>query len=277
MRVWFITGVSTGLGRALAETALTKGDTVVGTVRDPAARSSFEALASGRAHAALLDVRDGPRVQEVVADVTGRIGPIDVLVNNAGYGLEGAVEEASLAEVHDQFDVNVFGALSVLQAVLPSMRVRGYGHIINISSFAGLTAAPGVGIYNGSKFALEGISEALAKEVGPLGIRVTLVEPGAFRTDWAGRSLVHAHQRIADYDRTAGAFGRELAARSGKQIGDPRKAAEAIVTVVEAANPPLHLLLGTDALAAARQKIDALSAEIERWSPVTCATSFEGA
>jgi NAD(P)-dependent dehydrogenase (short-subunit alcohol dehydrogenase family) len=276
MRIWFITGVSSGLGRALAETVLAKGDTVIGTLRDPAACPSFEALAPDRAHAVLLDVREDDRVRGIVSDVTARIGPIDVLVNNAGYGLEGAVEEASLAEAHAQFDVNVFGALSVLKAVLPDMRARGSGHILNISSIAGLTSFPGVGIYNGSKFALEGITEALAKEVAPLGIRVTLVEPGAFRTDWAGRSLVHAAHRIEDYDATAGAFRREMAARSGKQMGDPRKAAEAIVAAVEADEPPLHLLLGPDALAAAQAKIDALLADIEKWSSVTRATSFEG-
>jgi NAD(P)-dependent dehydrogenase (short-subunit alcohol dehydrogenase family) len=276
MRIWFITGVSTGLGRALAETALGVGDSVIGTLRDPEAVPAFEALAPGRAHAALLDVRDDTRVRAVVADEMDRIGPIDVLVNNAGYGLEGAVEEASLTEAHAQFDVNVFGALSVIQAALPSMRARKSGHIINISSIAGLTAFPGVGIYNGSKFALEGITEALAKEVAPLGIRVTLVEPGAFRTDWAGRSLVHAAHRIADYEPTAGEFRRELAVHDGRQLGDPHKAAAAIVAVVDADRPPLHLLLGSDALAAAREKIDTLRAEIDKWSSVTNATSFEG-
>jgi NAD(P)-dependent dehydrogenase (short-subunit alcohol dehydrogenase family) len=274
MRTWFITGVSTGLGRAIAQAALDAGDSVVGTLRDSSARHAFEAIAPGRAHAVLVDVRDEAGVRDVVADVTKRIGPIDVLVNNAGYGLEGAIEEVSLEQARAQFDVNVFGALAVIKAVLPGMRARRRGHVINVTSIGGLTGIPGVGIYNGSKFALEGISEALAKEVEPLGIRVTAVEPGAFRTDWAGRSLVHAESSISDYDKTAGEFRRTLEQHNGHQPGDPRKAAEAIVGIVDAPDPPLHLLLGPDALAMADEKIDKLQAEIRRWESVTIGTNL---
>lgn len=274
-RLWFITGVSTGLGRAIAETALATGDTVVGTLRDPAASPAFEALEPGRAHAVLVDVRDEAGVRTVVADVTSRLGPIDVLVNNAGYGLEGAVEEVTTAQARAQFDVNVFGVLNVLQAVLPGMRTRRSGRILNVTSIGGLTAFPGVGIYNGSKFAVEGISEALGKEVAHLGIKVTAVEPGSFRTDWAGRSMVHVETPIADYDPSAGEFRRSLYARSGRQAGDPRKAAAAILRIVEDADPPQHLLLGPDALAALETKLARLQADVARWSSVSSGTNHD--
>lgn len=274
MSTWLITGVSSGFGRALAEAVLEKGNRVAGTVRNEAAKAAFEKLAPGRAIGVLLDVTDAEAVRQGVTEVEAKTGGVDVLVNNAGYGLEGAIEEASLAEVRAQFEVNVFGAVAMIQAVLPSMRKRRAGHIVNISSIGGLTTYPGVGIYNGSKFALEGISEALAKEVKPLGIKVTIIEPGAFRTDWAGRSMVHAETRIADYEETAGAFRRVVAQRNGHQAGDPRKAAEAIILAVEAEQPPLHLLLGPDALAAAGEKLGALQAEIMKWAPVSAGTDF---
>jgi NAD(P)-dependent dehydrogenase (short-subunit alcohol dehydrogenase family) len=274
MRTWLITGVRTGLGRAIAEAALQAGDRVVGTLRGAVDLPEFDALAPGRSHGVLLDVRDEAAVRDTVADVTARLGPIDVLVNNAGYGLEGAIEEVTLQQARDQFDVNVFGALAVTQAVLPGMRARRRGHVINMTSMGGLTSFAGVGIYNGSKFALEGISEALAKEVAPLGIKVTAVEPGAFRTDWAGRSMAHAKSPIADYDETAGAYRRALAQRNGHQPGDPRKAAEAILRIVADPAPPLHLLLGPDALALVGEKLGRLQTEIARWAPLSAATDF---
>lgn len=275
MANWFITGVSSGFGRALAEAVLAKGHTVIGTVRQEAARASFEALAPGRAHAVIADVTDEAGVHRAVDDVVAKHGAIDVLVNNAGYGLEGAVEEVSLEQVRNQFEVNVFGAVAVIQAVLPHMRKARAGHIINITSMGGLTAFPGVGIYNGSKFALEGISEALAKEVKPLGIKVTIVEPGSFRTDWAGRSMVHAEEPIADYEQTAGAFRQSLAQRNGRQGGDPRKAAAAIILVTEANEPPLRLLLGPDALRFVGEKLGVQQAEILKWASVSAATNFD--
>ena len=206
MANWLITGVSSGFGRALAEAVLAKGDTVAGTVRNEAAKSEFEKLAPGKAVGIRLDVTDQASVRRGVEEAEKKTGGIDVLVNNAGYGLEGAVEEVTLEQIRSQFEVNVFGAVSVIQAALPYMRKRRAGHIVNITSMGGLTAFPGVGIYNGSKFALEGISEALAKEVKPLGIKVIIVAPGSFRTDWAGRSMVHVDGPIADYEATAGSI-----------------------------------------------------------------------
>ncbi len=274
MTNWLITGTSSGFGRALAAAALARGDKVAGTLRNQAAIASFEKLAPGRAFGILLDVTDEAKVRAGVAEAEQKTGGIDVLVNNAGYGFEGAIEEASLAQVRAQFDVNVFGAVAMIQAILPHMRKRRNGHIINISSIGGLTGLPGVGVYNGSKFALEGISEALAKEVKPLGIKVTIVEPGAFRTDWAGRSLVRVEKTIDDYESTAGEFRRALAKRNGHQQGDPRKAAAAIILAVEAEHPPLHLLLGPDALQAAGEKLGALQAEILKWAPISTSTNF---
>jgi len=275
MANWFITGVSTGFGRALAERVLEKGHRVIGTVRKEAAKREFEAIAPGRSEAVILDVTDEKAVHRVVTEIADKTGGIDVLVNNAGYGLEGAVEEVTLNQVRAQFEVNVFGAVSMMQAVLPHMRRRRSGHIVNISSMGGLTAFPGVGIYNGSKYALVGISEALAKEVKPLGIKVTVVEPGSFRTDWAGRSMVHVERPIADYEATAGQFRKSLAQRNGHQAGDPRKAADAIIFAVEADEPPLNLLLGPDALRFVGEKLGALQTEIMKWSAVSSATNFD--
>jgi NAD(P)-dependent dehydrogenase (short-subunit alcohol dehydrogenase family) len=268
MANWFITGVSSGFGRALAEAALAKGHKVIGTVRQETAKAPFEALSPGNAAAVVLDVTDEAGVHTVVDEVVQHHGRIDVLVNNAGYGLEGAVEEVSLDQVRDQFEVNVFGPVAVMQAVLPHMRKQRSGHIINVTSMGGLTAFPGVGIYNGSKFALDGISEALAKEVKPLGIKVTIVAPGSFRTDWAGRSMVHVEKPISDYEPTAGAFRRSLAERNGRQGGDPKKAAGAIITVTEASHPPLRLVLGPDALRFVGDKLGALQAELLKWEAV---------
>jgi NAD(P)-dependent dehydrogenase (short-subunit alcohol dehydrogenase family) len=275
MANWFITGVSSGFGRALAEAVLAKGHKVIGTVRQEEARAPFEALSPGNAAAVVLDVTDEAGVHTVVDEVVQRHGRIDVLVNNAGFGLEGAVEEVSLDQVRDQFEVNVFGPVAVMQAVLPHMRKQRSGHIINVTSMGGLTAFPGVGIYNGSKFALDGISEALAKEVRPLGIKVTIVAPGSFRTDWAGRSMVHVEKPISDYEPTAGAFRQSLAERNGRQGGDPKKAAAALIAVTEANEPPLRLVLGPDALRFVGDKLGALQAEMLKWAAVSAATNFD--
>jgi NAD(P)-dependent dehydrogenase (short-subunit alcohol dehydrogenase family) len=274
MSHWVVTGVSSGFGLALAKALVEKGHNVTGTVRQDSAKKNFDALKSGKSAGVLLDVTDAAAVHTTI-DAIDAQRPIDVLVNNAGYGFEGALEEAKLDQIRHQFEVNVFGAVSVMQAALPHMRKRRAGHIVNITSMGGLTAFPGVGIYNGSKYALEGISEALAKEVKPLGIKVTIVEPGSFRTDWAGRSMVHVDKTIADYEATAGAFRQSLAQRNGKQAGDPRKAAEAIIAAVEANEPPLHLLLGTDALRLVGEKLAALQAEILKWAPISASTNFD--
>lgn len=274
MSIWFITGVSSGFGRALAETLLKRGDKVAGTVRNAEAKAAFEKLKPGYAYGVLMDVTDEGAVKRGVAEIEDKFGPIDVAVNNAGYGLEGAIEEVTLAQVRQQFEVNVFGVVAVIQAVLPFMRKRRAGHIVNIASMGGLATFPGVGIYNGSKFALEGISEALAKEVKHLGIKVTIIEPGSFRTDWAGRSMAHTQTPIADYEQSAGAYRKSIVERNGRQKGDPHKAAEAIILAVESPEPPLHLLLGHDALNFVGAKLGALQAEILKWAPVSASTNF---
>jgi NAD(P)-dependent dehydrogenase (short-subunit alcohol dehydrogenase family) len=275
MRTFFITGVSSGLGRALATEALAVGHRVVGTVRSEAARAEFEALAPGRSFGRVLEVTDDAAVLAVVAEVEARIGPIDVLVNNAGYGHEGTIEESPLEDLRKQFEVNVFGAVAVIKAVLPYMRQRRQGHILNITSMGGMVTFPGLAYYHGSKFALEGISETLGKEVKGFGIAVTAVEPGGFRTDWAGRSMVRAPRTIADYDALINPLLAARAARSGKQLGDPAKAARAILKVVQTANPPAHLLLGPDAVKAVRDKLAALETEIAGSEAISMSTDFD--
>lgn len=271
-KTFLITGVSSGFGRALAQEALRAGHRVIGTVRSREACQAFEALDKQRATGRLLDVTDAERIHELVREVETTVGQIDVLVNNAGYGHEGILEESSLAELRHQFDVNVFGAVAMIKAVLPGMRQRRHGHIINITSMGGLITLPGISYYCGSKFALEGISEALGKELAPFGIHVTAVAPGSFRTDWAGRSMVRSTRTIADYDALFGPIRKARAEKSGKQPGDPVKAAAAILTLIESPNPPAHLLLGSDALALVRQKLVALNQEISQWEELTRST-----
>ena len=274
-KTFFITGVSSGLGRALAEEALAAGHRVAGTVRTDDACLEFEELKPGQAFAKLMDVTHDAGVRKVVDEVEAEIGPIDVLVNNAGYGYEGTVEESPLQDLREQFAVNVFGAVAVIKAVLPFMRERRRGHIINITSMSGLVTFAGLAYYHGSKFALEGISSALGKEVKGFGIAVTAVAPGAFRTDWAGRSMVHGSRSIADYDAVVEPLRASLAARSGKQAGDPAKAARAILQLVESRNPPAHLLLGTDVLEAVRANLKSFEKEIAEWEAVTVSTNFD--
>ncbi|MDQ2081253.1 oxidoreductase [Xanthobacteraceae bacterium Astr-EGSB] len=270
----FITGASTGLGRALAETALADGHRVVGTLRQETARAEFDRLAPGRSFGRILDVTDTAAIVPLVEAIEREVGAIDVLVNNAGYGLEGILEEVPLDDVRRQFEANVFGAIAVIQAVLPHMRKRRSGHIINITSQGGYVTFPGIGIYNGTKFALEGISDSLAKEVKDLGIAVTAVAPGAFRTDWAGRSMVRAERSIADYDAVFEPLRERRRTFSGNQPGDPAKAARAMLTVIEAKNPPVHLLLGADAVKNVGDKLTALRSELDAWEQVSTSTNF---
>lgn len=274
-KTFFITGVSSGFGRSLAVEALAAGHRVVGTVRNAAAATAFTGLHEGLAFAKILDVTDQAGVAAIVADVEAEIGAIDVLVNNAGYGMEGIIEESSMDDLRRQFEVNVFGAVAVIQAVLPFMRRRRAGHIVNITSMGGHTTFVGLGFYHGSKFALEGISETLAKEVKGFGIAVTAVAPGMFRTDWSGRSMIRAPRSIADYDDMFEPMRAVRAARSGKQKGDPRMAALAILTLVDSATPPTHLLLGPDAVEAVGAKISALQGEIAAWKSVSMSTDFQ--
>ncbi|WP_310631808.1 oxidoreductase, partial [Paraburkholderia sp.] len=255
----------------LAQEALAAGHRVVGTVRSEQAQRDFEAL-HAQAVARVLDVTDFDAIDAVIADIEASVSPIDVLVNNAGYGHEGVMEESPLAELHKQFDVNVFGAVAMMKAVLPFMRARRRGHILNITSMGGYITMPGISYYCGSKFALEGISEALGKEVAPLGIAVTAVAPGSFRTDWAGRSMMRTPRSIADYDAIFDPIRQAREEKSGKQLGDPRKAARAMLAAIEAETPPAHLLLGSDALGLVRGKLAALEQEIGAWESVTIST-----
>ncbi|TCC13946.1 oxidoreductase [Kosakonia quasisacchari] len=268
----FITGVSSGFGRALAQEALAAGHKVIGTVRNREAQQAFEAIEPARAFARLLDVTDIAQINHVIAEVESRIGSIDVLVNNAGYGHEGIMEESSLAEMRHQFDVNVFGAAAMMKAVLPGMRQRCSGHIINITSMGGFITMPGIAWYCGSKFALEGISETLGKEVKPFGIHVTAVAPGSFRTEWAGRSMIRTPRTIADYDALFDPIRQAREEKSGKQLGDTVKAARAMLAIIDSDTLPAHLLLGSDALNLVREKLAALTAEINAWEALTRST-----
>jgi NAD(P)-dependent dehydrogenase (short-subunit alcohol dehydrogenase family) len=245
-------------------------------VRSEAHRRNFEHLAPGRAFARVLDVTDFAAIDATVASIEQEIGPIDVLLNNAGYGHEGLIEESPLEELRRQFEVNVFGAVAVIKAVLPFMRKRRSGHILNVTSIGGLLAFPGLGYYHGSKFALEGISESLAQEVRGLGIAVTAVEPGAFRTDWAGRSMARQPRTIADYDTFFDPL-REAREKeeNGRQRGDPRAAARAMLTFIEQPDPPMHLLLGADAVQWAKAHFERRAAEVETWASLSASTDLE--
>jgi NAD(P)-dependent dehydrogenase (short-subunit alcohol dehydrogenase family) len=271
-KLFFITGVSSGFGQALAQAALDAGHTVIGTVRNAQARDAFAALLPGRSHAYLLDVTEFDAIDGVVARAQAEVGPVDVLVNNAGYGHEGIMEESPLEAMRRQFDVNVFGAVAMMKAFLPSFRSRRRGHIINITSMGGFITMPGIAYYAGSKFALEGISEVVGKEVQQFGVHVTAVAPGSFRTDWAGRSMVRSERSIADYDQLFDPIRTARAERSGKQPGDPAKAAQAILALTEVAEPPAHLLLGSDALGLVRGKLAQMDSEISTWEALTRST-----
>jgi NAD(P)-dependent dehydrogenase (short-subunit alcohol dehydrogenase family) len=270
-KTFLITGVSSGFGRALAEAAMNDGHVIAGTVRNDADKQKFEALGRG-AHALILDVTDTEAIAPAVADIENRIGAIDVLVNNAGYGHEGILEESSIADLRRQFEVNVFGAVAMIQAVLPFMRKRRFGHILNITSMGGIITLPGLSYYHGSKFALEGISESLGKEVEHLGIKVTAVEPGGFRTDWAGRSMARAGRSIGDYDAVIEPVRKRRMELNGWQIGDPAKAAQAMLKVALSDNPPAHLLLGSDAVRLVDEKIKSLLADFDAWRSVSLST-----
>jgi NAD(P)-dependent dehydrogenase (short-subunit alcohol dehydrogenase family) len=254
--VWFITGCSTGFGRELATQALERGFRVVVTARQP---EEVEALASlGEALVLKLDVTDPSQIDAAIKAAEKKFGGIDVLVNNAGIGYFAAIEEGEDKEVRRMFEINVFGMSRMIQAALPGMRKQRKGCIVNISSLAGLRSAPALGFYNATKFAVEGLSGALLQEVEPLGIKVMVVEPSGFRTDWAGRSANESKKQIADYAKTAGAWRKELRADSGKQPGDPVRAVQALIAAVESPKPPRHLLLGNDSYEGAMAKLEEL-------------------
>lgn len=274
-KIWLITGVSSGFGRSLAEAAVKAGDIVVGTLRKSIQCEEFNSLHPGLASGILMDVNDSRQIASGVELVLKQHGRIDVLVNNAGYGLFGALEEASEQETRDQMETNFFGALALTRAVLPGMRKARSGHIVQISSIAGFRSTPGLGIYNASKFALEGVSEALEAEVAPLGIKVLIVEPGPFRTHWAGNSAKDVTNKIDDYSDTARYTAQMIHGYAGSQPGDPDKAAELIIDVINSPNPPLRLPLGKVAIDRMREKLYMLETEINLWEKQSIATAFD--
>lgn len=276
-RVWLITGSSSGFGRAIAQAVLDRGEKVVVTARNPQQVEDIQTKYPDRALAVQLDVTQPAQVQAAVEKAIAKFGRIDVLVNNAGYGAMGALEELSDEATRRQFETNVFGALNMMRAVLPSMRQHRSGYILNLSSVGGFVSFPGAGIYCATKFALEALSEALVKEVEALGIKIIIVEPGAFRTDFNGRSLVLADTQIADYEPVISGFRQWLQDMDGKQPGDPVKAAEAMIQAVNSDNPPLRLALGADAVSAIETKLESVKAEIEAWKDVAVNTAYEGA
>jgi NAD(P)-dependent dehydrogenase (short-subunit alcohol dehydrogenase family) len=274
MRTFFITGVSTGLGRAFATAALGAGDRVIGTVRMPDDAAAFEALSPRRAHARLLDVTDDAAVFRTVDEVESTVGPIDVVIANAGYGIEGVFEETPLSEVRAQFATNVFGVAATLQAALPHMRRRRSGHLLAVTSMGGLVAVPGMSAYCASKFAVEGLLESVRKEVAGFGVHVTAIEPGSFRTDWAGRSMTRAEHTIADYDELFAPIRAARIKASGNQLGNPEKAATAVLSILDVDEPPAHLVLGSDALRLVTAARSAVDDDIRAWEMVSRSTDF---
>ncbi len=273
-KVWFITGCSTGFGRELAKHLLENDYRVVVTARNADKVQDLVEINRENALAINLDVTDKAQIAEAVAKAEDHFGKIDVLVNNAGFGYFGAVEESDEAEVRAMFETNFWGLSEMTRVVLPKMREVRSGTIVNISSIGGLVGNPGVGYYNATKFAVNGLSEALAKEVAPLGIKVITVEPSGFRTDWAGRSANDATNKIEDYAESAGANQATIRAYSGNQPGDPVRAAKAIVQAVESENPPLNLLLGRAALRGARMKLETLQKDFDAWADVSEGADF---
>ncbi|HTK27732.1 MAG TPA: oxidoreductase [Pyrinomonadaceae bacterium] len=273
-KVWFITGCSTGFGRELAKHLLENNYRVVVTARDVSKIQDLVAINKENALPIALDVTKKEQVTEAVAQAESHFGRIDVLVNNAGFGYFGAIEESDEAEVRSMFETNFWGLAEMTRAALPKMRERRSGTIVNISSIGGFVGFPGVGYYNATKFAVGGFSEALKKEVEPLGIKVVLVEPSGFRTDWAGRSANDAEKSISDYAETAGANQAAIRGYSGNQPGDPVRAAKAIIEAVESAQPPFYLLLGKAALKNARIKLDELKTDFDAWAEVTEGADF---
>ncbi len=274
MPTWLITGCSSGLGRAFAEAVLRSGDNVVATARDASQVQDLADLHPGSALALALDVTDPAQIAGAVSAAHERFGSIDVLVNNAGYGYRAAVEEGEWDELHRLFSTNFFGAVGMIKAVLPGMRARRSGTIVNISSIGARASPPGSGYYAASKAALEAMTGSLRKEVGPLGIKVLVVEPGAFRTDFSGRSLTQSARPITDYRDTAGQRRKELDPSDGTQPGDPARAAQALIEVVACPAPPFMLVLGQDALSLFRASLVDLSADVDAHERLSAGTSF---
>lgn len=274
-KVWFITGCSTGFGRELAKEALSKGYNVVVTARKPEQVADIVAAYPDTALSLTLDVTVPQQINDAVNTAIDRFGRIDILVNNAGIGYFGAIEESEEEEVRRMFEINFFGLAHMTNAVLPHMRQQRSGHILNVASIGGLRSFPAVGFYNATKYAVDGLSEALSKEVAPLGIKVTVICPSGFRTDWAGRSANNTKIRIEDYATTAGKNMSDLRGYSGNQPGDPVKAAKAMIQVTETENPPLRLLLGAAALKGARLKLEELKKDFDEWADVSEGADFK--
>ena len=276
-RVWLITGCSTGFGRELAKAVLERGDRAIVTARRTETVRDLVEGRKGQAIALRLDVTNQESMRYSVVVGADTFGRIDVLVNNAGIGYFGSIEESDENEVRRMFEINFWGLTQMTRTVLPMMRARRSGHIVNIASIGGLRAFPALGYYNASKFEVVGFSEALALETAPLGIRVTIVEPSGFRTDWAGRSAAEASTQIADYAATAAKNLASLRGNSGRQPGDPARAAAAIIQAVESDQPPPHLLLGRAALRGARQKVESMTRDFDAWAQVTEGADFPAA
>lgn len=272
--VWLVTGSSTGFGRAFVHAALAHGFRVAATARTRRSIDDLVAGHQGQAIALALDVTQPDQVARALSDAERAFGRIDVLVNNAGYGYLAAVEEGEDQEIRAEFETNVFGVANMIRAVLPGMRARRHGCIVNIASVGGIVGFPGSGYYAATKFAVEGLSESLAQEVEPLGIRVLLVEPGPFRTDWAGRSLRQSPKFISDYDATSGRRRRETAAHSGTQPGDPALAAEAVIKALQSPTPPRHLVLGRSGVDIVEKELRSRLEEIGHWRSTSVATDF---
>ncbi|MBX5227594.1 MULTISPECIES: oxidoreductase [unclassified Rhizobium] len=270
-KTFFITGANSGIGLAIATAAIEAGHTVIGTVRSEASREVLSTTLPAL-HPVLCDVTNFDRIPDVIQQAEEEHGPVDVLINNAGYGHEGVLEESPIDEMRRQFDVNVFGAVAVAKAFLPRFRERRRGFIVNVTSMGGMITMPGIAYYCGSKFALQGISEVMRSEMAPFGIHVTTLCPGSFRTDWAGRSMIRTKRSIADYDSLFDPIREARQAVSGKQLGDPQKLAAAVLRLVGSDNPPPQLLLGSDALRHVTARIDRLQEEIEAWKAVTVST-----
>ncbi|MFT3980087.1 MAG: oxidoreductase [Ferruginibacter sp.] len=268
-KVWFITGCSTGFGRHLAQEVLQKGDKLAVTARNTADVKDLADQYPDTAHAITLDVTKPEQVRAAVQEAVKKFGTIDVLVNNAGIGYFGAIEESEEEQVRRMFEINFFGLAAVTNEVLPILRKQRSGHIINISSVGGSVAFPGVGMYNATKFAVTGYSEALAKELVPLGIQVTVIAPSGFRTDWAGRSANDSKIKIEDYQTTAHANQDTIRGYSGNQPGDPVRAAQAIIKIAETTNAPVRLFLGAGALKGIRNKIAEMTKDIDAWEETT--------
>jgi NAD(P)-dependent dehydrogenase (short-subunit alcohol dehydrogenase family) len=272
--VWLVTGCSSGLGLALARQLLGRGHRLVATTRKLTQLDDLVAQYPETCRALALEVTDRWQVKAAVAQAAEAFGRIDVVVNNAGYGLAGALEELSDEEIARNFDANFFGALEIIRAALPILRAQRHGHIVNISAAAAISNYAGFSVYGAAKWALEGVSESLAAELKPLGIKVMIVQPGPFRTEFAGRSLERAQKRIADYDRSSGKFLRFLEAMDGRQPGDPDKAADAIINAVESNASPLRLVLGKYANDKVRKKLASAESELAAWEHLGLAADF---